>query len=371
VKLAWNANPEPDIVGYRVHFGEVSGTYTEIIDVGNLTQARLENLPVGDTYFCAITAYGAYGLESPYSDEISFTVVLPTGDSDSDGDGLSDFFEANYSETGELEPDADLNGDGLPVLAEYAHGLDPRSPHNQAHIRLEPIAVDGQRYLSIRYLLDPAAEPFVSLHLERSLDLSDPDGWSRSGTTVVSAEALPDGSGRVEVVSRSLSPMSSQNQEFLRFAYDVALPPGDVDSDGDGLSDLFETHYSGTGELEPDADLNGDGLPVLAEYAHGLDPRSPHNRAYIRLEPILVSGQRYLSIRYLIDPAAEPFVTLHLERSINLSDPEGWSRSGTTVVGAGEVPDGSGRVEVVSRSLTPMSSQDREFLRFAYEATAP
>jgi hypothetical protein len=71
--LAWDANVEPDIAGYRLYYGTVSGEYTEMVDVGTSTTASLPSLPVGATYFFAVTAYNADGLESQFSNEASFT----------------------------------------------------------------------------------------------------------------------------------------------------------------------------------------------------------------------------------------------------------------------------------------------------------
>ena len=37
ISLAWDPNPEPQVVGYIVHVGAQSGTYTQHIDVGPAT----------------------------------------------------------------------------------------------------------------------------------------------------------------------------------------------------------------------------------------------------------------------------------------------------------------------------------------------
>lgn len=72
VLLEWNPNPEPDIAGYRVHYGTESRTYTEVVDVGNVTAAVLSGLEVGPTYHCVLTAYNTLGLESGFSRELVF-----------------------------------------------------------------------------------------------------------------------------------------------------------------------------------------------------------------------------------------------------------------------------------------------------------
>jgi hypothetical protein len=71
--LAWNANTETNIAGYRVHYGTSSGHYTQTLDVGKTTTATLSNLTAGTTYYSAVTAYNTSSLESLPSNEVSFT----------------------------------------------------------------------------------------------------------------------------------------------------------------------------------------------------------------------------------------------------------------------------------------------------------
>jgi hypothetical protein len=74
LSLEWDANVEPTIGGYRVYMGEASRSYTFASDVGNSTTAQLQNLPPGRTVYLAVTAYDTNGLESDFSDEITYTV---------------------------------------------------------------------------------------------------------------------------------------------------------------------------------------------------------------------------------------------------------------------------------------------------------
>lgn len=73
ITLAWDANSDTSVAGYRVHYGTSSGNYVQTLDVGNTTAAVLPNLNDGITYFFAVTAYNSVALESPLSDELSFT----------------------------------------------------------------------------------------------------------------------------------------------------------------------------------------------------------------------------------------------------------------------------------------------------------
>jgi hypothetical protein len=72
--ISWNANTEPDLAGYKVHYGISSGNYDTNADIGNETSYALSNLASGVTYYIAVTAYDSSGNESVYSDELIYNV---------------------------------------------------------------------------------------------------------------------------------------------------------------------------------------------------------------------------------------------------------------------------------------------------------
>jgi hypothetical protein len=79
VTLAWDSDPSSDgVTGYRVYYGDISGDYTNSVDVGNVMSATVTGLTGGVTHFFAITAYNASGLESGFSAEVSYTPGLQT-----------------------------------------------------------------------------------------------------------------------------------------------------------------------------------------------------------------------------------------------------------------------------------------------------
>jgi len=79
VILEWDPNTETNLAGYRVYYGFASRNYTWTYEVNApLTTATLTNLPGNRTYFFAITAFDADGLESEFSDEVSTTVIDAT-----------------------------------------------------------------------------------------------------------------------------------------------------------------------------------------------------------------------------------------------------------------------------------------------------
>jgi hypothetical protein len=74
--LYWDANSEPDLAGYRVHYGTAKYPYGSLVDVGT-TSATITNLKKGVTYTFAVTAYNTSGAESDYSAPFSYTVGSP------------------------------------------------------------------------------------------------------------------------------------------------------------------------------------------------------------------------------------------------------------------------------------------------------
>jgi hypothetical protein len=71
IRLAWDPNVEPDLGGYKVHYGPSHLDYTNHIDIGNVTEYAATNLTPGKRYYFALTAYDISGNESGYSAEVS------------------------------------------------------------------------------------------------------------------------------------------------------------------------------------------------------------------------------------------------------------------------------------------------------------
>lgn len=72
--LTWDANPETDILGYKIYYGTDAGNLNILIDVPVMPQPSksIINLPSG-TYYFSVTAYSSAG-ESPASNIVSKTV---------------------------------------------------------------------------------------------------------------------------------------------------------------------------------------------------------------------------------------------------------------------------------------------------------
>lgn len=77
VTVAWNPSTDPMVTGYIIYHGVESRSYTNKFDVANDITHTISNLNAGVEYFIAATAYNVIGLQSDYSDEISFTILEP------------------------------------------------------------------------------------------------------------------------------------------------------------------------------------------------------------------------------------------------------------------------------------------------------
>jgi hypothetical protein len=70
VTLAWDANTEPDIAGYILSWGTASRTYSQSVNVGNVTEYTVTGLQDLSTYYFAVQAVNDDGVRSAYSAEV-------------------------------------------------------------------------------------------------------------------------------------------------------------------------------------------------------------------------------------------------------------------------------------------------------------
>jgi len=83
--LSWDPVPDTDVAGYKLYYGTSSGTYPNVVDVGNATTYTLSSLTDCTMYYFAVKAYDTAGnLSVAYSNELSgmakptVTAVSPT-----------------------------------------------------------------------------------------------------------------------------------------------------------------------------------------------------------------------------------------------------------------------------------------------------
>ena len=132
VSLAWDPSTSPNISGYRLYMGNVSGTYTTFITLGNQTSYTVTDLGSGTWYF-AVTAFkGAY--ESDFSNEVSETISPPGSVCDINGDSSVNAIDlqamANvilgsspFSNSYDLNDDGGVNALDLQILNNVILGL--------------------------------------------------------------------------------------------------------------------------------------------------------------------------------------------------------------------------------------------------------
>jgi hypothetical protein len=114
VTLAWDANSESDLAGYKIYYGTSSRNYSTVVDVKKVTSYTVTGLGPGTWYF-ALTAYNTSGAESSFSNEVSKTFAGSTCDVNLDGsvNGLDDQRLINIIlKTATCPGNCDLNGDG-------------------------------------------------------------------------------------------------------------------------------------------------------------------------------------------------------------------------------------------------------------------
>jgi hypothetical protein len=70
VTLLWTASATPEVIGYRIYFGNVTGVYTSSVATPNVTQYIITGMKPG-TWFFAATAFDADGNESAFSNEVN------------------------------------------------------------------------------------------------------------------------------------------------------------------------------------------------------------------------------------------------------------------------------------------------------------
>src|SRR5262249_3319546 len=76
VTLSWDSSLDQDLAGRRIYGGPASADYPHAIDGGELTVRPIPLLAGDGTYFFAVTAYNYDGLESEFSNEVSFTPIV-------------------------------------------------------------------------------------------------------------------------------------------------------------------------------------------------------------------------------------------------------------------------------------------------------
>jgi hypothetical protein len=223
--LAWDQNTEPDIEGYRVHYGTAPSNYKNTVETGGSTIVEIENLLPGTTYYIAVTAYNSLGLESLPSEEVTFTTPSDPL-ADNDNDGLPDVWESVHG----LNPadgltthgaTGDLDGDGISNLVEYAFDSDPQVPGtSRITAALARNPTDGLNYLVITFPKRPDNDR-LTYNVLASTNLRD---WSPPSVEEA-APPVPNPNGITVTVSVRILPAisaSAEGKTFVRVGVSTA-----------------------------------------------------------------------------------------------------------------------------------------------------
>jgi len=225
VILAWDANTETDLAGYKIHYGTASGSYITHVDVHNITTFTVTGLSPGQTYYFAASAYDTSGSESGYSNEVKHSIPAanetPSTPSTPSGDSSAMVNTVIAFTTFATDPD----GHSLEYRYDWGGGV------------LSTWGAAGQSY-----------------------------SWTAAGDYIVKAQAR-DSLGALSAWSGGKTVTISSPTPVV------------VDSDGDGFPDSQDAFPNDPKEW---ADTNGNGIGDNADAAAAAEKQVPE-------APVLVS----------------------------------------------------------------------------------
>ena len=76
VALAWAPSLSTNTIGYNIYYGLTNGIYTQMVNVGKVTNAIISGLTGGRTYYFAGKAYNSQGTQSVFSNQASYAVPV-------------------------------------------------------------------------------------------------------------------------------------------------------------------------------------------------------------------------------------------------------------------------------------------------------
>lgn len=223
LRVSWSANTESDLAGYKVYYGTQSGSYSQNIDVGNVTSYTISSVSSGTTYYVAVSAYDTSGNESERSSEVSASV--PVSDT--------------TPPTGTMT----ING-GAARTTSRTVTLTLSASDSQGTVTQMRFSNDGSTY-------------------------STAQAYATSATwTLTSGDGIKTVYAQFKDSAGNWSQAVTDTIELV------------TDTDGDGMPDTWENTYG----LNPNAndaagDLDSDGVSNYNEYLAGKNPANPADNA--------------------------------------------------------------------------------------------
>ena len=320
VTLAWDANSETDLAGYKIYYGTTAGglyngtgssdgasaiiiPLSRLIDPAS-PEFTVHGLPDG-TYYLAATAYNTDGIESGYSNEVSvggnaapvlssLEVNGQTGNTfvvDSSRPSLVGSPVINYTDSTVTVTYSESNMRNATIASNYSfnnglllngNGTDTSGTNKVFKFPLNPGTL--QRYVIYAMQISSAVtDELGNTVLTNTARVNDDDNdgmaddwekqWfgsiaAKNGSTDSDTDGLTDGSEYN--YARSNSGWGSNRW---------SLSPVNQDSDGDGIPDRYEllSGLNPVSSSDRDLDSDNDGWSNYEEYLYGTSANDPNS----------------------------------------------------------------------------------------------
>lgn len=145
------------------------------------------------------------------------SIASITPSEDTDGDGIPDYFELQFSGLiTALDPALDGDNDQNNNLIEFAFALRPGTPDGFALTPISispPDPVTGDEFFTLKYIRPQSGTTHLSYTTEISFDLTQP--WI-TGAPALSETVVPQDGGVEEVTVEFTTPISSADKFFMR-----------------------------------------------------------------------------------------------------------------------------------------------------------
>ena len=198
VAVSWNANPEPDVAGYLVFFGDTPGEYFAFFEVQDGTSLRVSGAENDVVLYVVVSAYDSSGNVSEFSEEVEVTPTAQDSTFIPDQEGWPFQTESEVFSSPVL---VDLDGDGtLEIIVGSKDGLLHVWNHDGSSVAGWPQETDGELIATPSVGdLDADGSLEIVLPVERRVYIFRPDGtpfnseWpKRFKSRIIAAVTLAD-----------------------------------------------------------------------------------------------------------------------------------------------------------------------------------
>lgn len=187
--LAWDRSQNPEVVGYRLHYGTTSKRYDKTVDVGNTTTATVSNLAEGSGYYFAVTAYNSVQIESLPSTEVFRSVatelIEPTLTWDRSTDPAVAGYRVRYgTSSGKYDKTVDVGGNNTATLSGLTAGSSYYAvvtAYNSAHIESLP-----SNEIALKAETQTSTAELTSAEETSTANASDSDALATTTTSTTS-----------------------------------------------------------------------------------------------------------------------------------------------------------------------------------------